>query len=73
VEEYRPMGQNEAEIRSRLQRLYVEHRDLDEVINRLALDPTMDQIRLSRLKKKKLALKDLITRLEDELIPDDIA
>lgn len=67
------MGQDEAEIRSRLHSLYVEHRDLDEVIKRLALDPTMDQIRLSRLKKKKLALKDLITRLEDELIPDDIA
>lgn len=67
------MGQSEAEIRSRLQHLYVEHRDLDDVIRRLALDPSMDQLRLGRLKKKKLELKDLISRLENALIPDDIA
>ncbi len=67
------MSNTEAEIRIKLQALYVEHRDLDEVIIRLSSDPTMDQLRLKRLKKKKLNLKDMITRLENELIPDDIA
>ena len=67
------MGHSEAEIRERLQHLYIEHKDLDDVINRLSSDPSMDQLRLSRLKKKKLQIKDVITKLEDELIPDDIA
>lgn len=67
------VGNNEAEIRERLQNLYTEHRDLDDVIERLSLDPSMDQLRLSRLKKKKLQIKDMIGKLEDELIPDDIA
>lgn len=64
---------SEAEIRERLRELYIEHKDLDDVINRLSHDPSMDQLRLTRLKKKKLKLKDLISKLEDELIPDDIA
>lgn len=67
------MAESEGEMRARLQRLYVEHRDLDDVIKRLSKDPAMDQLRLTRLKKKKLALKDVIKRLEDDLIPDDIA
>ena len=64
---------DEAEIRERLRELYIEHKDLDDVINRLSHDPSMDQLRLTRLKKKKLMLKDMIGKLEDELIPDDIA
>lgn len=67
------MSNSEAEIRARLQHLYLEHRDLDEIINHLAANPVVDQLLIKRLKKKKLQLKDLIARLEDELIPDDIA
>ena len=43
---------------------------LDEVISRLSLDFQTDQLQLKRLKKRKLILKDQITRLESELIPD---
>ena len=47
-----------------------EHRDLDEAIARLSLDPRVDQLRLTRLKKRKLKLKDWIAHLESQLIPD---
>lgn len=54
----------------RLKELRVEHRDLDQVINRLVADPQVDQIMLRRLKKRKLMLKDMITQLESDRIPD---
>lgn len=54
----------------KLRQLRIEHRDLDEVITRLALDARIDELQLKRLKKRKLMLKDQITRLESELIPD---
>jgi hypothetical protein len=54
----------------RLKELRTEHRDLDDVIDRLAIDPQVDQIMLRRLKKRKLMLKDMIARLESERIPD---
>jgi hypothetical protein len=47
-----------------------EHRDLDEAIARLSEDPSVDQLRLTRLKKRKLKLKDWIAHLESQLIPD---
>lgn len=47
-----------------------EHRDLDEAIARMSEDPSVDQLRLTRLKKRKLKLKDWIARLESQLIPD---
>jgi hypothetical protein len=50
-----------------------EHRDLDEVIDRLLEKPPFDQLQLQRLKKRKLGLKDQILRLESQLIPDIIA
>ena len=53
-----------------LRDLRVEHRDLDRVISELTVDPTVDQIMLKRLKKRKLMLKDMITQLESALIPD---
>lgn len=63
--------ENEAFARlQRLRELRVEHRDLDQVILRLAGDPDVDQLMLRRLKKRKLQLKDMITHLESELIPD---
>ena len=47
-----------------------EHRDLDEAIARLAEDRSVDQLRLTRMKKRKLKLKDWIAYLESQLIPD---
>jgi hypothetical protein len=50
-----------------------EHRDLDDAIVALIQIGTADQLTLKRLKKKKLAFKDMITRIEDRLTPDIIA
>ncbi len=57
----------------RLHDLRSEHRDLDTVIARLAAETACDQLHLQRLKKRKLLLKDEISRLESRLIPDSIA
>ena len=46
-----------------------EHRDLDEAISRLSIDPSIDQLQLRRMKKRKLKLKDWIAYLESKLIP----
>jgi hypothetical protein len=54
----------------KLRNLRIEHRDLDEVIMRLSLDINTDELQMKRLKKRKLMLKDQITRLESQLIPD---
>jgi hypothetical protein len=54
----------------RLRQLRIEHRDLDDVISRLALDYDVDELQLKRLKKRKLMLKDQIAKLESQLIPD---
>ena len=54
----------------RLKELRVEHQDLDQVIARLGDDPHVDQIMLRRLKKRKLMIKDMITQLESDRIPD---
>ena len=54
----------------KLRALRIEHRDLDEVISRLSMDIHIDELQLKRLKKRKLALKDQILKLESQLIPD---
>jgi hypothetical protein len=54
----------------KLRQLRIEHRDLDEIISRLALDMHVDEIQMKRLKKRKLLLKDQIARVESLLIPD---
>ncbi len=54
----------------RLKELRVEHQDLYQVISRLVVDPQVDQIMLRRLKKRKLMIKDMITQLESDRIPD---
>lgn len=54
----------------RLRQLRIEHRDLDDIISRLSMDFNVDEIQMKRLKKRKLLLKDQITRLESKLIPD---
>lgn len=63
----------EEELRERLGILQEEHRDLDDVIDRLLTTPPVDFIQLQRLKKRKLSLKDEIQKIESELIPDIIA
>lgn len=67
------IDENIEEIRRRLTELASEHRDLDEIITRVSADPHMDRLQLQRLKKRKLALKDQIAKLENLLIPDIIA
>lgn len=61
------------EIRERLLALRQEHRDLDDALTAMIESVHYDQIQVQRLKKRKLALKDLISRLEDVLLPDIIA
>ena len=69
-----PLTEEErSQIQLRLQALEIEHHDLDDVIDRLALDPGQDRLQLQRLKKRKLVLKDQIQRLRARLIPDIIA
>ena len=60
-------------LHARLEVLRTEHRDLDAAIEVLAKSGASDQLRLARMKKRKLALKDEIAMLESELIPDIIA
>lgn len=63
-------GFDEAELRERLIELKQEHHDLDAAIDDLTARGAADQLRLRRLKKRKLQLKDNIARLESRLIPD---
>ncbi len=60
-------------LRARLVELRVEHRDLDEAIERLTLAPPDDDLMLRRLKKRKLMIKDRISALERMLDPDEYA
>jgi hypothetical protein len=61
------------EIRRNIAELRSEHRDLDDVIARVLEHPPVDMLQVQRLKKRKLALKDQIARLESRLLPDIIA
>ncbi|AVM73278.1 YdcH family protein [Magnetospirillum gryphiswaldense] len=67
------IDENIEEIRRQLAELMTEHRDLNDVIDRIAVDPLQNQLQLQRLKKRKLALKDQIAKLENQMIPDIIA
>ncbi len=58
------------EIALLITRLREEHRDLDEAIARLVKDTSLDQLSLTRMKKRKLKLKDWIAYLQSKLIPD---
>ncbi len=55
---------------ARLRELRISHRDLNDLIDRLSHDPLVDQLRIRRLKKRRLVLKDMIARLESDIIPD---
>ena len=59
-----------AQIEARITALEIEHHDLDDVIARLAEHPSQDQLQLRRFKKRKLILKDSISRLRILLVPD---
>ena len=60
-------------IQQKLSELRTEHRDLDDVIERLTEDGAFNQIQVQRLKKRKLSLKDQISALENQILPDIIA
>lgn len=68
---------NEQELRKRLEHLRIEHRDLDAAIAALTAagqaSGTGDQLQIARLKKRKLAIRDQIFMIEDNLLPDIIA
>ncbi len=74
MHEHYPMGEKvdteSFSMCNRLRELRVNHRDLDYLIDSLSHDPMVDQLRIRRLKKRRLVLKDMIARLESELIPD---
>lgn len=63
-------GNDPASLVRHLTELREEHRDLDIAIAKLAGDPGCDQLQLSRMKKRKLKLKDMISYFENKLIPD---
>jgi hypothetical protein len=64
---------DEAAIRRRLSELQLDHNDLEVAIQAIGLSPVPDMMVIGRLKRKKLALKDEIQRLKDQLTPDIIA
>ncbi len=59
-----------AMLEQRILQLKIEHRDLDDVIKRLADQPGYDQVQLQRLKRRKLLLKDQMAWLERQVDPD---
>lgn len=72
-DDYETPEEDQASLRARLEQLDLEHRDLDEVIEKLSESPLNNQLQIQRLKKRKLVLKDMMGRIEDRLIPDIIA
>lgn len=64
---------NEDELRARLSQLQVAHADLDAAVTALSRDAVPDQLRLARLKRQKLHLRDEMQWIETRLIPDIIA
>lgn len=68
-----PQNSDMQGLQRQLAELESEHRDLDEVISRLSDGTPINQLQIQRLKKRKLNLKDEITRLHAKLLPDIIA
>ena len=60
-------------LEAKLIELKTEHRDLDDVIARMGKQLPFDQLLMQRLKKRKLQLKDVINRVQAQLVPDIIA
>jgi len=67
------LTEDKEQLNYKLADLETEHRDLDSVIARVVDSVPFDQIRLQRLKKRKLLLKDEITRVRSRILPDIIA
>lgn len=67
------MDEEEEQLQERLSELELEHRDLDDVVERLIASPPVDFLQIQRLKKRKLQLKDEIQRVRSMLLPDIIA
>ncbi len=65
--------QNDGILRHKLTQLKQQHRDLDETVTALEAAQQRDVLTLSRLKKRKLSIRDEIARIEDQLLPDIIA
>lgn len=65
--------EEEQALRTQLNQLKQEHADLDASIEALGQMPIPDQLLIARLKRKKLALRDEIVKLEDNILPDIIA
>lgn len=61
------------EIKHQLAELMLEHRDLDDIVDSLLASGNIEELKIKRLKKRKLQIKDRITLLEDKLIPDILA
>ncbi len=57
-------------LKNELWELRIEHNDLDKIIEELSSQPHIDQMLIRRMKKRKLQLKDLMGKIESELIPD---
>jgi hypothetical protein len=70
---YTMTNEDERELATELARLQQEHRDLDAAIDALHQSPAPDLLRLQRLKKRKLQLRDRIAFIEDQITPDIIA
>ncbi len=66
-------GAERIEVQREIEHLRQEHRDLDVAIDALRAAGQGDQLQLQRLKKRKLALRDRLSRLEDAMTPDIIA
>lgn len=67
------MTMDDSEIAEKIEELIIRHRDLDDAIRAMIETGKSDMIQIQRLKKRKLLLRDRITLLEDDLLPDIIA
>lgn len=67
------MNLEQEKLKEKLEELKMEHRDLDEAIERMSEQAQFDMLKLQRMKKRKLALRDMINKIESMLIPDILA
>jgi hypothetical protein len=68
-----PLAANDEALQQKIAELRQEHQDLDASVVALTLLPQPDQLLIARLKRRKLALRDQIARIEDQLTPDILA
>jgi len=68
-----PLAANDEALQQKIAELRQEHQDLDASVVALSLLPQPDQLLIARLKRRKLALRDQIARIEDQLTPDILA